>query len=104
MDKTERISVANEIVRQLGGNKFKVMTGAKHFTALDRGVTFDLPYPKTNRINIRLQEDDTYRLTVYQVRRGAGRIAIKVVEEVGGVYADKLQETFTDATGLETHL
>ena len=35
-------AVANEIYRTLGGNKFKVMTGARNMVSLENGIAMKL--------------------------------------------------------------
>ena len=42
-DEMERMAVATEIVQQLGGRRFILMTGSHDFLALDSGVRFKLP-------------------------------------------------------------
>ena len=37
------LTVANTILQQLGGNKFRVMTGAKNFVGSNDALTFRLP-------------------------------------------------------------
>ncbi len=62
-------SVATEILRQLGGNRFIVMTGAKSFSYFDEngecGLTFRLPsnfaMKGINLVKIKLDFTDTYR-------------------------------------------
>jgi len=52
MTQTKDKAVAGEIYRQLGGNRFKAMTGARNFTCSEGSLTFKLPVNKTkNRIN-----------------------------------------------------
>ena len=39
----EKMAITEEIVSQLGGRRFILMTGAYDFLALDSGVRFKLP-------------------------------------------------------------
>ena len=95
--------VANTILDQLGGRQFIAMTGAKLLVATDQGIQFKLPAGALEGINsvvINLNAQDTYDLYFHKIR-GAD-----VTERVVfyDVYADRLRERFTDATGLETSL
>ena len=40
--------VAEEILRQLGGNRFRVMTGAKNFSGTDNSLRMRIGRNKTN--------------------------------------------------------
>lgn len=99
-DTNSRIEVANVIVRQLGGGKFKMMTGAKDFIAIDKGVQFMIP--RSNNVRkVRVTLDgDLYRMEFYSIRG----IDVKLVHACQGIYADHLQWHFTEVTGLETSL
>jgi aryl-phospho-beta-D-glucosidase BglC (GH1 family) len=95
-------SVAKTILQQLGGHKFVMMTGAKHFTSYPDALTFQLPYnfatDGINHVRIELGWQDTYKITFTTARR------MKVTKEttVEGVYNDSLQSVFTRHTGLDT--
>jgi len=98
------LEIANEIVRQLGGNRFTTMTGATAFVAVEGGVTFLLPrIPGRNgrRVTIRLEATDTYSMIV---RRVDGRSLVIPVRDCTGIYVDQLRETFEALTGLRTSL
>ena len=115
--------VAETILKQLGGNKFRVMTGAKNFmshapVAGSKGpaLSFTLPsrFAKDgiNFVKIVLTAADTYDITFTKIGpqpsmkrllQGAQQ-SITVVAEVTDIYADQLQSTFTRHTGLDTHL
>lgn len=99
--------VAETILKQLGGNKFIAMTGAKQFTKGknsdgEEQITFKLPRAKDgiNVVIIALTSMDLYRITFGKLRG----VDYKVVKEIDGVYNDQLQEIFTRYTGLDTHL
>ena len=100
----KRIEIANTIISQLGGNKFKVMTGAKDIFALESGVSFKVPATMTkNRINyirVWLNSMDLYDVEFWSYRGMSGR---KVAEH-NGIYDDMLQDIFTTETGLNTSL
>lgn len=99
----ESLQVANTILDQLGGHKFKVMTGANTFIDNGKGLTFRLPNRnkiKTNLITINLNGMDLYDITFYNVR--GSKLKTLAVKE--NIYNDQLQDVFTDVTGLYTHL
>jgi len=103
VDKSDK-SVAIEILKQLGGNRFIAMTGARNFVADGNRMMFKLPGTMTkNRINyitITLNVMDTYDIKFFNLRGDK----IKVVEEVNGVYNDMLQSVISDRTGLALSL
>ena len=97
--------IANIIIKQLGGNRFISMTGAKMFTATATGTHFRIPGKRfakngINSIVIDLRANDTYSLC-FSRRHGMN---LTCVETVCGIYADQLQQTFTEVTGLQCHL
>lgn len=95
---------AQEILNQLGGNKFVVMTGAKNFTQEPNAINFQLPanFAKNgiNHVRIVLEGNDTYYVRFAKVRG----LDCKTIKECDGVYADGLRRLFTAITGLETSL
>lgn len=97
------MEVANTILQQLGGNRFKAMTGAKSFIGSPSALRFNLPTGSTknkaNAVRIELTADDDYRVRFYAVR-GAN---IKTVSIHEGIYADDLQSLIEEQTGLATH-
>lgn len=101
---TENQQITHEILRQLGGNRFVVMTGAKHLCEVERGLGFQIPGNITkdgiNAVKIVLEPSDTYTVKFMRMTR----TKLNVVAEVSDVYCDMLQEVFTDRTGLYTHL
>lgn len=97
------MTVAQTILQQLGGNRFILMTGAKDFVGCEDGLTFAIPlHNNINKINITLDVDDTYRMTFLKWRRAQLDEVIQYT--VAGVYADQLQQIFTNQTGLYTRL
>ena len=93
-------TVAVEILKQLGGNRFIVMTGAKNFCCDNNSICFKLPGTLTkNRINyvkIKLNVMDTYDVEFVSIW-GAN---IKTIAKVDGIYNDMLQDTVANYTGL----
>jgi hypothetical protein len=116
-DTTDYIAVAQTIGAQLGGSKFKAMTGAKDFMSLSPkggdaprgGLRFSLPanfaFSGINRVFIRLNDTDTYDLefgkATFSKTKGS---SYKVIETSEGVYAENLREVFTERTGLDVSL
>lgn len=107
------MNVAHTILRQLGGNKFLVMTGAIPVTdgnTLRLHLTKNMS--KANRLYITLEADDTYTMRFFKYT--AGRLDMKTFEwkadkvteikTIEGVYCDMLQSIFTEVTGMYTHL
>ncbi|WP_241190963.1 hypothetical protein, partial [Enterobacter asburiae] len=100
------IEIANTILSQLGGNRFTVMTGAKNYMALKSGLQLDLPkkahYVKNgiSRLWIELTPADTYTIKAWKIRG----MNAQLVDTIENVYCDELQSTFTELTGLDTHL
>ena len=96
--------IANEILRQLGGNKFIAMTGARNFYATENGIGFKVSATMTrNRINfvkVTLNALDTYDVEFVAIRG----TKIKTVAVLDGIYNDQLAEVFEAQTGLRTRL
>jgi hypothetical protein len=92
--------VANEILAQLGGNRFVAMTGAKNFTGTENSLHFALParFAKDgiNRVVVALDPSDTYTVTFYRARG----TSLKTIATDAMVYCDTLRATFTERTGL----
>lgn len=95
-------AVATEIYNQLGGNKFKAMTGAELFSS-EHALVVKLPsrFAKSgiNRVMIVLTPADEYLVQFYRVR---GAKATKLAERTA--FCDTLQAVFTEETGLATRL
>ena len=95
---------AEEVLKQLGGNRFIAMTGAKNFVKndKDKSITFKLPKAKggINYVRIKLTSMDLYDVEFISAR-GTN---IKTVAKEKGVYNDQLPSIFTKHTGLYTSL
>jgi hypothetical protein len=95
--------IAANILSQLGGAKFKAMTGAKNFLSLERGLQFDLPKAgknKANRIQIVLSPTDLYTVAFYKARG----LNCDLIASSHGLFADMLKGTFERATGYAASL
>lgn len=97
-------AVSIEIFRQLGGNKFRVMTGAKNFLYSANSLSFKLPanFAKDgiNYVKVTLNNSDLYDV-VFGKTRG---LNYKELAKSENLYADMLQADFTNTTGLDTSL
>ena len=93
------MDIAKEILRQLGGNKFTVMTGSKNLTALKNGLQMSLARNKSgaNALVITLNAMDTYDLEFFKqgVNRVTKEYERKLKAELKDIYSDQLQEIFT---------
>lgn len=99
---TTDMSVAKEILRQLGGNKFIAMTGAKNLGGTANSLSFKIGKnsSKANWVTIKLNGKDLYDVTFIQVRN----LERKELKTYNDVYNDQLQQIFTSYTGMYTHL
>lgn len=106
----EKAEIAKTILQQLGGNRFRAMTGAKDFMALESGLAFRIPGQGVakdgiNKVQVVLDPSDTYTVKAFRIwKRRRGPIYPKLIGEHSGVYNVNLAAVFTDLTGLETHL
>lgn len=98
------MSIAHTILEQLGGNRFRAMTGARDIVAMDRGLTFRLPRGLArngiNSVVVQLDASDTYTV-MFNKRRG---LELRHIAAHTMVYADQLQTIFKAETGLDTRL
>ena len=109
--------IANNIIDQLGGRRFCIMTGAKNFAAIDNGVRFKIGRnaTRTNMVEIKLNGLDLYDMEFIYYRAPKLKTDTKTytaewveekrttIKEYHDVYCDQLQELFTEATGMYTH-
>ena len=93
---------ADITLKQLGGNKFIAMTGAKQFSFGKQGLGFRIGKnsKSINYVRVDLKSNDLYDMEFIRIRG----TKIKVVKKVTGVYNDQLQKIFTKHTGLYTRL
>jgi len=93
------------LLKQLGGNGFIAMTGAKNFIKIaEDTISFRLPINfaknKSNLIKITLNEKDTYNIDFIRVRG----LKFSSIKKEKDVFCDKVQEIFNYNTGLETKI
>ena len=97
------MTVAKTILEQLGGNKFRVMTGAKSFLGFTNGITMKIGRNSSNSnwLKITLNSMDTYDMEFAKVTRMGEK---KSVTEYNNIYNDMLTDVFTKHTGMYTSL
>ena len=95
---------AEMVLKQLGGNKFIAMTGAKEFVQHKNYIRFKLPsrFAKDgiNFVKITLNSKDLYDMEFGKVRG----LNYKVIKTESDVHGDMLKRVFKAVTGLDTHL
>ena len=95
--------IANEIYRTLGGNRFRVMTGAKNLTSHEFALSMKIGRnkPNANFMIVELNGLDLYDLTFAKVTKMG---EMKSVREYNNVYNDMLVSLFESHTGMYTSL
>ena len=95
--------IANEIYRTLGGNRFRVMTGAKMMVSTENGIRMRIGRNKTNAnfMEVSLNGLDLYDVTFAKVTRMG---EMKSVRTYDNVYNDMLVSLFESHTGMYTSL
>ena len=89
------------ILNQLGGKRFIMFTGAKHFGVGKEGLSFKIGRNSKQVNHIKIDYDrgrDLYNMIFDWVTKKG----IKTKKEVKGVYADMLQDVFSRHTGMAT--
>lgn len=99
----ENMAIAETILAQMGGQRrLTMMTGAKNYVAVDRGLQFKLPRGSAkdgiNHVKITLDPSDTYIVECLAVNYKTQDFEVKASEE--GVYCDQLMDCFERCTGL----
>ena len=97
------MSVAKTILEQLGGNKFRMMTGAKNFMGFSNGLVMKIGRNSSNSnyLKITLNSMDLYDMKFCKLTR---KFEEKSVTEYSDVYNDMLTDVFTKHTGMYTKL
>jgi len=95
---------ANTIVQQLGGGRFRMMTGAKDFVfdGTKKSLTFKIGRNAKgiSHVRITLNGRDLYDVEWMSVR--GGKVTTKAKDD--GIYADMLRDVFENRTGMYTSL
>jgi len=104
METRDKKAVAKEILRQMGGNRFVAMTGARNFTCDENSLGFRLPGTMTrdriNYVKVTLNSMDTYDIEFKAIRG----YKVKDVDSYEGIYNDGLEAAIGRRTGLATRL
>ena len=102
-DKYGSGDVARIIYEQLGGNKFRVMTGAKNLLNTGDGLAMKIGRNSSNSnyLKITLNSMDLYDMKFCKLTR---KFEEKSVTEYSDVYNDMLTEVFEKHTGMYTKL
>lgn len=100
------MTVAKTILEQLGGGRFKAMTGAKTFVGGAGTLAFRLPGGRgfckdgINAVRITLTPADVYDVEFMRIRG----LTVTTVNKSEGIYAESLRSMFERETGLRTSL
>ena len=97
------LTVAKTILEQLGGNKFRMMTGAKHLAGDENSLSMRIGRNSSNSnyLKITLNSMDLYDMKFCKLTR---KFEEKSVTEYSDVYNDMLTEVFEKHTGMYTKL
>lgn len=93
------MTVANEILRQLGGREFLSMTGTHSLVGSERALSMRLKRncsPATG-LTVTLNDNDLYDLRFFRVRK----FEVVDVELIENVHVDDLRPIFKQTTGFE---
>ena len=95
--------VAEEILRTLGGSRFRAMTGAKNFAGTDNSLRMRIGRNKTNAnyMEVVLNGLELYDVTFAKVTKMG---EMKSVRTYDNVYNDMLVSLFESHTGMYTSL
>ena len=95
--------VAETILKTLGGNKFRMMTGAKNLAGDENSLSMRIGRNSSNSnyLKITLNSMDLYDMEFAKVSRMGEK---KSVTEYSDVYNDMLTEVFEKHTGMYTKL
>lgn len=96
------MQVAREILNQLGGNMFVMMTGVKNLVAGENTLSMKLAKNKSKATHLRITLNglDLYDVEFLNIRG----VNVKTVETHENIYNDMLRSTFTEVTGMYTSL
>ena len=96
------MTVANEILRQLGGREFIRMTGAKSLTGDASSLSMSIARNASGatRLKVTLNPNDLYDLEFGRTYRHQ----LKLVAAHENVHVEDLRATFSGVTGMDTRL
>lgn len=96
--------LAQLILQYMGGNRFLTMTGAKDLSYDETSLSFKIPKSFKNGVShVRIIYNEGLDLfdMKFMYIRGT---TYKELKYVSDLYFEDLQKTFTEETGLDTHL
>jgi hypothetical protein len=102
--------VAATILKQIGGNRFLVMTGSHSLVSnrTKQSLSMKLRRNKSraNYLTISLNAMDTYDMLFisYKINSKTQELKMDTIKELNVIYNDQLEEMFTHVTGLYTSL
>ena len=90
------------VIKQLGGNGFKVMTGAKYFINGPDGLSFMIGQNchRINGVRIQLELTDVYTVEFLRMNKKG----VTIVSKHENVYCSELRKLFEEHTGMYTSL
>ena len=93
--------VAETILKTLGGNKFRMMTGAKNLAGDENSLSMRIGRNSSNSnyLKITLNSMDLYDMKFAKLTRMG---ELKSVKEYDNVYNDSMVEVFEKHTGMYT--
>lgn len=103
MTTEESKQIAADILAQLGGRRFLLMTGSKNLAFGNASLNMKLArnVSGATRLTVALSSSDTYTMTFKKINR---KFEVLTVCELDHLYCDQLQTIFTQITGLYTNL
>ena len=95
--------VAETILKTLGGNKFRMMTGAKNLAGDENSLSMRIGRNSSNSnyLKITLTLDDLYEMEFCKLGRYGDKKSVKTYDLL---HWDCLTEVFTEHTGMYTSL
>lgn len=111
--------IAEEILRQLGGREFVIVTDVKNLVADNNTLRMKLPKNQSGANMLEISLDyatDTYSMRFYRYTPPKLNVShksqtatftrekVKDIEAFSYVYCDQLQELFTQVTGFDTRM
>ena len=102
-EREDRMRVAKTILEQLGGNQFRMMTGAKKLAGDENSLSMRIGRNSSNSnyLKITLNSMDLYDMEFCKLTKMGEK---KSVTEYNNVYNDLMKGTFTAHTGMYTSL
>jgi len=102
-EREDRMRVAKTILEQLGGNKFRMMTGAKNLAGDENSLAMRIGRNSSNSnyLKITLNSMDLYDMKFCKLTR---KFEEKSVTEYNNIYNDMLTDQLTAHTGMYTKL